>query len=84
LCNCCKRCTTEANVATVLLALADFATLIGKQPQFFTIAHAGYDIDLMAGGLVVACCLLLMFTTAGGSWFNICELCSDSFNQYWP
>jgi hypothetical protein len=28
----------------------------------------------MAGGLVVACCLLLMFTTAGGSWFNICEL----------
>ncbi|WIA18741.1 hypothetical protein OEZ85_003431 [Tetradesmus obliquus] len=51
---------------------AYFATLIGKPTHFFTIPYGSYDIDFMAGGLVVACCTLLVFTTAGGSWFNIC------------
>lgn len=66
---CCLTCL----LCSPAICPADFATLIGKPTHFFTIPYGSYDIDFMAGGLVVACCTLLVFTTAGGSWFNICE-----------
>jgi hypothetical protein len=80
---CCQACIVALfdQSVPVLCCAADFATLIGKPPHFFTLPYAGYDVDLMAGGLVVACCVLLMFTTAGGSWFNICE-CPVCFHMF--